>query len=247
MTEENIKYPKTPEGDTDRIKLAVRRCRQVLQTKVAQRADAPMLGMQIRIVLIIDTKTRQQVDELKFDPIELPDEELLAFAANKARPFVLDNDEIQFHKVKKSLMRCTNDERQQRMVKQIARMWDDAPFKRWKFFKSVAGEAVLPEGNGPEVVTNSVLAQKYFYSEIGHSHDASNVLNHIESPDQLQAFACLVGDWIAIAAHTEAAIHEIRPDLCPGLTDWAGDPMTIFERINGKKPPRANESAESTE
>lgn len=243
MVDENIKYPKTPEGDTSRITNAARRCRQVLETKVAQRDDAPRLGMTFNFDIVLNRRSADAV----WTPTDfgLPEIESLAYTANKARPFSLQNDEIMFTKVRKSLRNSPHEEWHSQALKQIVRMWEDAPFPRYTHFKSVDGVPVLPEGDGPGVATNALVGNKYFYSEIGHSHDASHILDHIDTPLQLQDFAGLVGDWMAIVAHQELLIHEIRPDICPELTQWAGDPETIYMRLDVHRPDTESENTVS--
>lgn len=226
MSRKQPDLPETPEGHRERLRRAVKRCQIVLNSSVAQREDAPKLGTTFNVNLRVS----------RIDPMDrtvnlsfpLPDQELLETAVTRVRVFVLRREVLYWEKVLNSLLTFTSDEYQIKGIEQIKRMWADSPFTySFALAGNKDGEDLLPDGG----VSNAVIADRYLYSKIAHSDDASEILDHVLEPMQLMALAAMVGDWLAITSHMEHWINAVCPDICPEVTEWGGGYATIFERI----------------
>lgn len=224
--------PKGAEGDIRRIELAVKRCRKVLSSNLAQDSRCIKMGMELT-VSIVATEDSEKFNIIFPSNLNLPDLDAIHVAMMQFRPFVLKQENVYWERVLDSLRKATRDKKLRKDIDLLQYFFKTVPFKRFQFMSAniETGEDILPPG-----VTNAVVGTRYLYSEVAHADDDEELLGNIDKPGQLLSYACLVGDWIALAATLESVIHNIYPKLCPELTSWAGDPMSInIRQFGGQK------------
>ena len=162
---------------------------------------------------------------------DVPDPEDLMPAMMWARPFLLKSESIYWEEVVGSLRGLAGKSPASVEVEQVAHIWSRQPFKRVYYLKSTeSGENILPEGG----VDGGYVAERLLYSQFVHADDASDILDHIDDHAQIWNLAGMVADWIATLSYQERVIQMVAPEVVPKLTVWAGNQMTIFERMGAK-------------
>jgi len=151
--------------------------------------------------------------------------ESLGYATVLARVFQLGSEEIQYPKVVESLRRFAASDDQRSMIDGLVELWERCKVPRMYSFAEQNEQELIPGGTN-----NYEIADRTIYSQIAHSDDAHEILDHITTGEQQWSLEALVGDWIAVIAYQQAVMNFIRPDLVPELTRWAGNPHTIFSR-----------------
>ena len=223
------------DGDKRRIELAAKRCRSVLSSTLAQDPRCLKMGMRLTFSIVPDEGSKK-FDIILTEDLNLPDFDAMDAAMIKFRPFTLKQENIYWERVLESLRRGTEDKKLRENIDQLQWFFQNVPFERFHIMAAniETGEDILPLG-----VTNAVIGTRYLYSEVAHADDDEALLGNIDKPSQASSYACLVGDWIALAATLESVIHNIYPELCPELTSWAGDPMSINIRQFGEQKRRS--------
>ncbi len=169
--------------------------------------------------------------QAKRPEMHISDLESVAYAAMLARPFTLRNEAIYGPDVSTSLLRFATNDEQRTMSAQLELLWTKLPGTRMHMFASRAdGIPLLPV----EGVTDAVVADRVLYSQLAHADDASDLLEHISTTEQQWSLEGYVGDLLATAAHQQAVLRLVRPDLCEELSPWAGSPNTVFERMGAE-------------
>lgn len=223
--------PKGVEGDIRRIELAVKRCRKVLSSNLAQDSRCIKMGMELT-VSIVATEDPEKFNIIFPSSSNLPDFDAMDAAVTKFRPFTLKQENIYWERVLESLRRGTEDKNLRENIDLLQWYFQNIPFTRFHFMavNIETGEDILPSG-----VTNAVVGTRYLYSEVAHADDDEALLGNINKPGQVFSYACLVGDYIALTATLESVINNVYPELCPELTSWAGDPTSINIRQFGEQ------------
>lgn len=225
MSRKPTDLPDTDEGQSERLRRALRRSQRVLNTELAQDPIAPEMGMLWHLTFHLDPETRTaRPSALRRDIV---DRALLDQAATLTRVFTLSQEAIHGPKVARAISQFATTQHLKQLADQLRRMWEDEPFTRTYTMMSIGGSSVTPEGG----ISDSSIGDRVLYSDLVHADDASAVLEHVSDDDQEWALTSLVGDRVALIAHQEWLIHSVRPDLCPSPTAWAGDHITIFRRL----------------
>lgn len=222
-------------GDRRRIELAAKRCRSVLSSTLAQDPRCIKMGMAVTLSIVRDEDSKKFNIIIPAD-LNLPDFDAMDAAMIKFRPFTLKQENIYWERVLESLRRGTEDKKLRENIDQLQWFFQNVPFKRFQIMAAniETGEDILPPG-----VTNAVVGTRYLYSEVAHADDDEALLGNIDKLGQTLSYACLVGDWIALAAVLESVIKNVYPELCPELTSWAGGPTSINIRQFGEQKRRS--------
>ena len=227
-TEAPRRPPKLPRNDAGYEKRIIRsnvRIQQAFETSLARDPQVITMGTQVHVSMLVNKKTDKPVDsEIRLNEI---DPEKLAFLAIKLRPLLLKSEDIYYNDTIKALCRFAKNDQQKRFVEQLKPLWEGCSRSRmFTFAANAQGEELIPGGAGDAHIGDRVL-----YSQLIHADDESELLVHIDAQWQQWSLAALVGDWTAMVAHQQHVMHQIRPDLVPKKTAWAGNALTIFERF----------------
>lgn len=216
--------PKGESGDQQRLTKATQRCKAVLGSTAAQDPLCVRMGMSIKSAIQINLKTGEKSWAPMDFTSELPPRDALDAAMIQARPFMLEKEGIYWKYVISALERRTNNEEHLAYCDILRNLFSSVPFKRMEFFAAnvKTKEKLLPQG-----VTNAVVGDRFAYSQVAHADDASDILDNIREPEQIWSYAGMVGDWIALISALETLIHLVCPEVCPQVTEWAGDPQSI--------------------
>jgi len=236
VARQQSKLPETDEGHAERLRRAQERSHDVLTLDLAQAPDAPTLGMQLTMNLVIHRATgSSHVEGLRH---EVPNKPALERAAMYARPFTLRQEAIYGPDVAESLSHFSTLDEQRRASEQLKRLWKEQPFNRAQFFsQAMDGTSLLPKAG----VWNGEIGDRVLYSKLVHADDARELLSQIDDDHQMWSLASVIGDWLAIIAHQQMILQWVRPDICPELSCWAGNPTTIFDRLGVNPVQQANE------
>lgn len=102
--------PKGVEGDIRRIELAVKRCRKVLSSNLAQDSRCIKMGMELT-VSIVPTEDPEKFNIIFPSNLNLPDLDAIHVAMMQFRPFVLKQENVYWERVLDSLRRATRDKK----------------------------------------------------------------------------------------------------------------------------------------
>ena len=232
MAKKVHKFADDPDGWRGRLGLATEWIRKVLGTNLARDPRVERLGMQIGATILYDPEGGPRVAGM--DLKDVPESEDLLPAIAWARPFLLKTEPIYWVNVVSSLRGLAGDSPARVEVEQVADLWSRQPFKRVVYLKATeSGENILPKDG----VDGGFVAERLLYSQFLHADDASDILDHIDDQAQLWNLAGMVADWIATLSYMERVIQMVAPEVASELTVWAGDQMTIFERMGAKVVP----------
>lgn len=226
-----VTYPDTIEGHRNRLRLGSNRIARVLNTHLAQGASASKLGTSATFTVVVDSKQRKVVDVNNFRYNDLPDDlERLIATITLARPFLLRSEPIYGPTLVKSMLAVAPKDVSHDAIHQIADMWTSLPNNSGIFYKMTSdGTHILPEAG----VSDGQVADRFMYAEVVKAGDNSGWLHHLDDGTKLWSLSRLVGDILAILSRQEHLLHLIDPSICPKTTDWAGDYLTIYRRLNG--------------
>lgn len=229
MAKKVHEFANDPEGWRGRLRLAAEWTQKVLNTSLARDERIESLGMQIGANFEYHPESGPRFLGLQLK--DVPEPEDLAPAIMWARPFVLTTESIYWKEVVGSLRGLAEESPARVEVEQVAHIWSRQPIKRVFYHKTTeSGENILPEGG----VDGGYVAERLLYSQFVHADDASNILDHVDDHAQMWNLAGMVADWIATLSYQERVIQMVAPEVVPELTVWAGNQMTIFERLGAK-------------
>lgn len=190
----------------------------VLSAPLAQQREITDMGTEIKFRALGDGSFTEP-------EFPAPDQVHVAHLAMLARPFTLEREQIFFGHLASALLRFAQTDIQRLLAEQLRTLWAQVPITRTQHYVALDGVELLPGG-----VTDAEVADRVLYSQLVHADDASEVLDHVQTPFQHWSLAGMVGDWVALVAHQQYVLKLVRPDLCTEFTAWAGSPRTIFER-----------------
>lgn len=198
-----------------RLRLADKRCQQVLSCTLAQSDDVLSAGQQLVV----------HIDRLEFRQASAGRDAVTA-AATTARVFTLKKEAIHYSKVIDSLQAQNSDPRYDGILDGLLERWDLMPRHRsTTYVRNDDGTGLPPAG-----VTDAKIADRVLYSELVHADDAAAILDHLHDDQKQWALTAMVVDWICLVAQTQHLMRLIRPDLVPQVTPWTGDSLSLFER-----------------
>lgn len=222
MSRQPPPLPDTVAGHEERLRRANARIQRVLSARLAQKPVVLDMGTTFKVRVL-----GAQID-FSFVNADI-DQADLEHLVTLIRPCTLTKEEVQAEKINESLGRFAVTRAHEVYVEQLPGLLKMTGGSRMYLSKwnGATGEEVIPSWTPDRVV-----ADRYTYSELVHADDASALLDHVDDENQLWALAGFAGDWVAYLAHVQGVAHELRPDLVPELTPWAGTAWSVFERHN---------------
>lgn len=221
--------PDTDEGHRTRVERALERCRLVLSLEFAQSEGAVTAGLpefKVEIVPGADG-TAPHVSMVNRTDTRVT-RAVVMDTAGTARVFLLSQEEVHYENLVKSLHRFAKTEIESAAVTQLEHLWRNSRSNRYRIdLIDPKGTTQFPKGGA----WDGDIADRVVYSQFAHTDDASNILDHVDDVEQLQAVTTLAGDLVAIVAFQEAVILQILPELGSELTQWQGDPNAIQRRF----------------
>lgn len=229
MAKKVHEFANDPEGWRGRLRLASEWSQKVLSTSLARGEGVERMGMHLGANFEYHPEGGSRIVGMHLK--DVPTREELIPAIMWARPFVLKSESIYWKEVVRSLRGLVGNAPASVEVEQVEHIWSRQPFRRVVYLKATeSGENLLPEGG----VDGGHVAERLLYSQFVHADDASDILDHVDEDAQLWNLAGMVADWIATLSYQERVIQLVAPEVVPELTVWAGNQMTIFERMGAK-------------
>lgn len=215
-----------PEFDDRRIKLAARRCHEVLSSALAQDDRCIKMGMEFNLNIITENGVMVGIKDFDLSS-SLPNVDSIDAVATRVRVFMLRNENLYWKKVLDSLRRKDQKRKYERQIESLAGLFSIVPFSRMEFSKvnTETGEELIPGW-----LDNAFIGDRYAYSKVFHADDEIDLLDEFENSELLFAYASFVGDMLAMVAALESCIHLVCPENCKELTSWAGNPRIINYR-----------------
>lgn len=220
------KFADDPDGWRGRLEVAAERSRRALSTSLARDPRVENMGMQMGLDLKYDPDHGIRVIGMTHK--DIPELDDLTAPITWARPFLLKKEAVYWENIVDALRKLSDGSAAAIEVEQVGQIWSKHPFKRVSYLKSTeSGENILPEGG----VDGGLVANRLLYSEIVHTDDSSEILDHIDNGAQMWNLAGMVADWLATLSYQERVIHMVAPEVIPKMTEWAGNQKTIFDRM----------------